>query len=673
MNNTNIVSHFLIGTPGSGKSTFASDLAKQGDYAIVSTDNIRISLYGDYKIQGVWSQVESEAISQICVALNSGKGVIYDATNCKRCFRMDFLEKVRQYYSDCTWIAWYLNTPLETCYAWNQERRRQVPQDIIKAMHESVRQFPPLAAEGFGCVEEINVSSTEFSPKLISYKIKTLHQSIVNSNNRTLHDNIVLHCYSNLLDFDRLMHLISLIIEKPGIGSLQADINTIAEIAATMATSRGHIYADEKAIEKDLQWLEENGIITCDYKSLEKEKPNIESLVTSAHSYSDIEPFKRLIGIIRFIVHNPFLPNNGSGHLLSLLKALQQEGIIYGDCSDSIRKDFEKILKPYKILPKFTMRHGYFAGTGILSQQELIKVFEILQSQADSLDDPIALEFYQTFKQRMLQTKLIEADKNIYPVRAIANHSIVDEQYLHETALLKKIPYLEQAILKGELLELNRFASGGKYDGDAKSYILAYPLQLVFHNLAWYLGFECVQGEEPGLLRFERLDRLFLGNFQNQYRSRQEQEKSLHKLQKLLKGSAGIFLGTSVVDQKKFLSHNKKERAKVCETIELWFNDTTYRFIVEGTKRFPHIKMSRPTFPGKANLPESIFCWNETTGDKNFPNRFQVVLAKWSIYDFDLWRWIVGFGGTVRVITPPELVEKINNIGKGIVEAYEQY
>lgn len=671
MNSTNIICHFLIGVPGSGKSTFAANLAKQGDYIIVSTDTIRASLYGDAAIQGVWNQVESAAISQICTAISNGKGVIYDATNCKRCFRMDFLEKIRRNYSNITWMAWYINTPLETCYAWNQKRQRKVPEEIIEAMHKSVRQFPPLAAEGFGCVEEINISSAKFSSKLITYKIKTLHQSITNSNNRTLHENIILHRYSNLLDFDRLMHLISLIIEKPGIGSLQAETNTIQEITTTIA-SRGQIYADEKAIIKDLQWLEENGIITCKYKPLEKEVFNIESLLTPAHSYSDIEPFKRLIGIIRFILHNPFLANNGGGHLLTLQKALQQEGIIYGDCSDSIRKDFEKILKPYKILPNFTMRHGYFAGTGILSQQELIKVFEILQSQANSLDDPIALEFYHTFKQRMLQTKLIEADKTIYPVRAIANRSIVNEKYLHETALLKKIPYLEQAILKGELLELNRFASGAKYDGDAKSYILAYPLQLVFHNLGWYLGFECVRGEEPGLLRFERLDRLFLGNFQNQFRSHQEQEKSLHKLQQLLKGSAAIFLGTSVADQKRFLSQSKKEHAKACETIELWFSDSAYRFIIEGTKRFPEIKMSRPTFLGNANLPESIFCWNETTGDKNFPNRFQVILAKWSIYDFDLWKWIVGFGGNVKVITPPELVDKINNIGKGIVEAYEQ-
>ncbi|MHC5915530.1 MAG: hypothetical protein ACYTXE_32075 [Nostoc sp.] len=36
---------------------------------------------------------------------------------------------------------------------------------------------------------------------------------------------------------------------------------------------------------------------------------------------------------------------------------------------------------------------------------------------------------------------------------------------------------------------------------------------------------------------------------------------------------------------------------------------------------------------------KSIFCWSEKTPDKDFPNRFQVVLAKWSIEDFDLWEW----------------------------------
>ncbi len=72
---TPLICHFLIGIPGSGKSTFAAQLAKLGNYRIVSTDAIRQQLYGDAIIQGEWSEVEELVISQIgdlrsCTILN---------------------------------------------------------------------------------------------------------------------------------------------------------------------------------------------------------------------------------------------------------------------------------------------------------------------------------------------------------------------------------------------------------------------------------------------------------------------------------------------------------------------------------------------------------------------------------------------------------------------------
>nr|WP_242045345.1 WYL domain-containing protein [Anabaena catenula] len=36
-----------------------------------------------------------------------------------------------------------------------------------------------------------------------------------------------------------------------------------------------------------------------------------------------------------------------------------------------------------------------------------------------------------------------------------------------------------------------------------------------------------------------------------------------------------------------------------------------------------------------------------------------------------MWRWIVGFGGGVKVVTPQKLVERIKEIGQGIVANYE--
>jgi predicted DNA-binding transcriptional regulator YafY len=41
------------------------------------------------------------------------------------------------------------------------------------------------------------------------------------------------------------------------------------------------------------------------------------------------------------------------------------------------------------------------------------------------------------------------------------------------------------------------------------------------------------------------------------------------------------------------------------------------------------------------------------------------------LQDFDLWRWIIGFGGNVKVINPPELVEKIKKIGEDIFNNYQ--
>ncbi|MBD2528587.1 AAA family ATPase [Nostoc flagelliforme FACHB-838] len=47
-----MICHFFMGVLGSGKTIFAVELAKQGNYRIVSTDTIRQQLYGNATIQG---------------------------------------------------------------------------------------------------------------------------------------------------------------------------------------------------------------------------------------------------------------------------------------------------------------------------------------------------------------------------------------------------------------------------------------------------------------------------------------------------------------------------------------------------------------------------------------------------------------------------------------------
>jgi hypothetical protein len=188
---------------------------------------------------------------------------------------------------------------------------------------------------------------------------------------------------------------------------------------------------------------------------------------------------------------------------------MQKQGLSEEDWTDALRKDIERVLKPFRILPDFPLKRGYFLGTGILSASQLTKVFTVLQSQAKNLQDPIALDILEIFGERMNQSQL--STQLIYPVRAICNRTIVDLKLLPQSALAKNVEKLEEEIEQGQLLELKRFSGVGRFTDDRDEFFRVYPLQIVFHNIGWYLGYEIAEGENKGLLQFERLDRLFRG------------------------------------------------------------------------------------------------------------------------------------------------------------------
>jgi predicted kinase len=678
------ISHILIGCPGSGKSTIANKLVNQDKrYRIVSTDKIRQKLFGDETIQGDWQLIEAEVLSQIQQHLAAGNLIIYDATNAKRPWRMDLLQKLKQ-YGDIQWIGWELQTPLGVCKHWNQQRERQVSEEIIEKMYHSLKQFPPLAAEGFTTVYSIPYTRDSLDTNHIQTKITSLSRTIVNRKNRTQNRKVELHTYSRLLDFDRLMHLISLMIHYPGVGNLQKTepqllkqilgetVNfetSVDEICVLLAQHSNPIYADYQAIQKDLAWLELNGIIGDNRSNSDIQLDPIDDPDLVTHPYSDIEPFKRLIKTIRCIIHHPLLYNPEQGSLQTLVSEMEAQQVIDFNCANSVRKDIEKVLKPFGILPDLTMKRGYFVGTGILSELDLINVFRLLEAQAKSLEDPVSLEVYQRFRERMGYAQM--AASQVYPVRAIYNRTIVDLETLLSSSLAHRIDEVERAIEEGRLLELKRLPGGGRFNSDRDEFFLAFPLQIVFHNIGWYLGFEYFGGSQSGLFRFERLDRLFLGREQQQKRDRSAQENALKKLITLYQCSGGIFLGNDRNEQHAYLSQDKSQKAQVQVTIELWFNDPIFRFISEGTKRFPSKQMRMSPRVGelqekKKKPPFTL----QQTEDPVFRNRFQVTLPKWCLEDVDLLRWIIGFGGQVKVVNSPELVEKVKEMGNAITKIY---
>jgi len=675
--------HILIGCPSSGKSTLARAIQDADpNYQIVSTDAIRGDLFGDSTIQGNWSRIEAEVFSQIKTHLSASYPVIYDATNAKRPWRMGLLQHLDQ-YSEVEWLGWHLKTPLKTCLQWNRQRQNSVPEGVIRRMLEALKTFPPIAAEGFATVYELNPKLKTSLIEQFQYQQSQFSRTVVNRQNRT--QNITRHAYSHLLDFERLMYLIRLVLSYPGVGNLQnTDRETlktvigkrhkqfpteIDEICALMSQTADPIYADPSAIAQDLKWLEENGIVGSTDLSSELKLTRQENLGQPTHSYSDLEPFQRLIQTIRLIIQEPFIwKRELGGTLNSLVERMREENLVSDNSRDRLRKDIEKVLKPYGILSEVPMKRGYFAGTAVLSQPDLIKVFQLLEAQVHHFDDPVALQVYEKFEQRMKSAKLIDSDQ--FPVRAIHDRDRGDRQLQSDLSLAKHPETVESAIAQGQLLELGYLATQETYDSPAEQTFQAYPLQIIFHKMSWYLGFEHDQGAKKGLLQLEPLDRLCLGKPQAKYRSRNAQQKSLKRLLSLYQASGSIFLGDDPNQQQQYLSPEASQRQQVEILIELWLSDTGFILITEALPCFPlqHMKMSRPFNRDLMRQNRSLFSLRKT-GDPQFPHRFRVDLPQWSLQDIDLHRWLLGFGGEAKVVKPDHLREELERKGQAIVQA----
>ncbi|MBR8832447.1 MAG: hypothetical protein N5P05_003690 [Chroococcopsis gigantea SAG 12.99] len=670
-----LICYVLIGCPGSGKSTLAHKfVSSHDDYRIVSTDSIREKLFGEACIQGDWSLIETEVLRQIDEHINGGRPIIYDATNARRPWRMDLLRKLPR-YEDVYWVGWNLKTPLETCKQWNKQRSFQVPDFVIDTMTYWLKRFPPALAEGFTCLKEVDSSKDKFPVVTLN----DVRQSIVNKQNNS--SKFTFHSYSRLEDFDRLLHLISTLIHYPGAGNLQTsdpeylknllgpDVNfstDIDEISALLSRHADPFYAGKQEIAKDLSWLENNGFIgNCyDWGKIEIETVNDPTIIS--HAYADLDTFQRLMTTIRFILHHPLIYDEDRGVLDALLIKMKAQKAIDQNLRDSIRKDIEKVLKPFKIFPSFPMRKGYFIGTGILSQNDLTTVFQLLETQAQSLEDPSAIDVYQRFKQRMEDAKLTTSEA--YQVRAIYNRNVFDSDDLKPSSLAKKIEDLEGAIECGNVLKLGRFQGVGSFAQKPDKFFQAIPLQIVFHNIGWYLGYQIVREEQKGLYEFERLDRLYSVSKAGESLTKTEQRAKLKQLQKLYEYSAGIYLGKDPLEQQTYLSNDRKN---VEITVEIWCQDCIFKFISEEKRRFGkhQMKMSPPKGGhGEKKAPFTL----PPTGDENYSNRLQITLPKWASDSIDFRGWLVGFGGQIKIIKPVELAVTVKDLARGIVDLYAE-
>ena len=126
----------MVGLPGSGKSTDASELAIAHDATIFSSDSLREELFGDINHQADNTKLFEELHKRIKDCLKEGKSAIYDATNINYKRRMAFLAELKNI--PCKKICVLMATPYEECLKRNAERDRKVPEDVIKRMYMNI-------------------------------------------------------------------------------------------------------------------------------------------------------------------------------------------------------------------------------------------------------------------------------------------------------------------------------------------------------------------------------------------------------------------------------------------------------------------------------------------------------------------------------------------------------
>ncbi|WP_353260150.1 ATP-binding protein, partial [Prochlorothrix hollandica] len=457
--------HILIGPPSSGKTTLAQTLQHHlPPSVVISTDAIRAQLYGDPSIQGQWPEIFAQVQAQCHQAITAGKTLIYDATNAKRPWRFRFLLPFLDTYPDQVWIGWYLTTPLNTCLQWNQERHdRPVPAAILQDLHAALHAFPPEAAEGFATLEPLDPSQIADLDRHLHDTLPRLARKITNRRNATQTTKHVFHPYSSLLAFERLLYLIRVFLEYPGAGNLRhhqpdvlqqalgatTDLSTLKtdldELSALLS-QQDPLYGDRPALAQNLDWLQRNGFLHCEPCLPPWDLPEQPLPLTPTHGYSEIDRFLRLMGTLRFIAHHPFYGGDGSA-LEALTQALRDRSILagsLGSCRNTLRKDIELILKPYGLLMPQRYKQGYFLGTGIFSQPQLLQLHQLLAGQAKSLADPTVLDLLNTLNDRLKYSKLSPLAP--YPVRALYNFTITNQTHLPSDALANTVDRLEQDI-----------------------------------------------------------------------------------------------------------------------------------------------------------------------------------------------------------------------------------
>jgi len=679
--------HLLIGPPASGKTTLAGVLAQLTGAVVLSTDVVRGELFGDAAVQGPWCDIEALLHQRLREAVAAGTPVILDATHARRPWRLAITQAL-SLLAPVEWIGWWLYTPLSTCLQWNQTRKRLVPEPVIREMAAALADpvFGPSRAEGFAAVVAVVPTHGRELEALLRDELARLDHRIRSARNRE--KRFQLHGYSRLLDLERLLHLLRLLTSFPELSAadpatraeLEAIVSPLPEgdladqAAAYLRRLHGECYGDAAAIRGDLAWLEANGFCSTEpalapiqLAPAQPDPPGTGPWPGGVNGgfppMGDGPVFVRVFTLLRHLLQQPFDQADGvplPEHLIERTEAIP--GSYLPSEAATLRKDLEKLLTPYGFRHRNdNVRHGYAIGTALLSAHRLREIHGVVSQAAGRLADPTAQDLLRELEQRLAWGGI--AVDGTTPVRAFANRSIVSSALVRPDSLAaeRQAEALETAIVERRRIELERYASVASFPGSPLGTFRVWPLQLLFHTISWYLVFEeDSPGQEEGLIRCERLDRLALRRSERgTRRSDDSHQQALARLQTLLHHSGGIYFGDDLAAQLRLCHPRGRSRERELRTLRFCSQGWCFAFLREGLQRYPieHTRLSRP-LPGEHwwHHPNAPHVLEPGSRADSHPYPVELDLPPWTVErDIDLRNWLFGFGAGIRIEAPAKL------------------
>jgi hypothetical protein len=495
------------------------------------------------------------------------------------------------------------------------------------------------------------------------------------------------HGYSRLLDLERLLHLIKLLSTWPDLVAsdpasakeLEAILSPLPEgdlaarAAAFLGRLHGDCYADASAIRADLAWLEANGFCSAMPSAAPIQLAPLARTAGPVHGglppLADGPVFLRVMTLLRHLLQVPFdRPAEGGANLHQHLIASNESipGAYLPGETATLRKDLEKVLTPYGFRNRHdNVRHGYCLGTAVLSPPRLRELHNVVRQAAGRLADPAAQALLAELDER-LGWAGISAD-GLAPVRSYARHAVVDTALVRSDSLAvpRRAEAIEAAIVAHSRVRLERYPGVGSFAGSAEGELRVWPLQLIFHNVGWYLLYEEDQiGQEQGLIRSERLDRLAMRRQEAGFRRSPElHAAALNRLERLLHHSGGIYFGGDLEQQLAIASPSAQRRSQLLVSLRFCCAPWAFAFIREGLQRYPieHTRFSQP-LPGDSwwHHPKAPHVLQPGAADSSHPYPVELDLPPWTVAaDIDLRSWLFAFGGGIRIESPDALRQEL--------------